>query len=200
MTGEGTGGRGARGDEEVGEAVGGAATSSMDSGRKLACVIEIDGTSTVALRACRRTMGFEGDGAALSDSTPASSLLSQNSGGMPNRLLVLALHMLPPLIVGIPKRRSDVDAVFADTGVNEPMVDCGSACKDTVVLAFGCPHMRSKMLDAVERMLLALDLCDMGDDTPEEIVSIVLERGNPTEDCFMSIPPNRSWRMFLKAT
>lgn len=195
--GEGTGGRGATGDEgEVGEA-----TSSIESGRKLACVIEIDGTSTVALRTCRRTMGLDGEGAALSDSIPASSLLlSHKSGGMPRRLFVLALHMLPPVgMEGTPKRRNEVDAVFADTGVNEPMVDCGSACKEIVVLDFGCPHMRSKMLDAVERMLLALDLCDTGDDTPEEMVSIVLERGNPTEDGLVSIPPSLSWRIFLKA-
>lgn len=178
-------------------------TSSIDSGMKLACVIEIAGTSkVVALLVCRRTMGLDGEGAALSDSTPASSL-SQNSVGMPSRLFILAPHTRPLVVVGTPNRRNEVDAVFAETGVKEPMVDCGSACREMVVLDFGCPHIRSKILDAVERMLLDLDLCDMGDDTPDEMVSIVLERGKPTElvVCdFVSIPPSRSWRIFRNAT
>jgi len=100
--------------------------SRTDSGWKLECVKEMEGTvAIVLLRPWRLTIGLEGDDGLDGPAWEGVASASQ-CDGRPS-----LLRMWPFFSMG-PNLRRDPAAVAAGTGVKEPMVDCGSAKRDTV--------------------------------------------------------------------
>jgi len=57
---------------------------------------------------------------------------------------------------------SAVEAVLADTGVNTPIDDFRSLCSVVIGTFFWGPHIRSNMLDAVDRTLLLCERTETG--------------------------------------